>query len=108
MRDLILVVFLFGSVPVILWRPAVGIFLWVWVSVMNPHRMTWGVAYDFPFAQLIAIARLVGMLFSREPKRLPVTPVTVVLFLMVLWMNVTTFFAFDIDGALPLWERVMK
>ena len=108
MRDLILVVFLFGSVPVILWRPAVGIFLWVWVSVMNPHRMTWGVAYDFPFAQLIAIAILVGMLFSREPKRLPVTPVTVVLFLMVLWMNVTTFFAFDIDGALPLWERVMK
>ena len=90
MRDLILVVFLFGSVPVILWRPAVGIFLWVWVSVMNPHRMTWGVAYDFPFAQLIAIAILVGMLFSREPKRLPVTPVTVVLFLMV--------FAYGVSG----------
>ena len=108
MRDLILAVFLFGSVPVILWRPTVGIFLWVWVSVMNPHRMTWGFAHDFPFAQLIAIAILVGMLFSREPKRLPVTPVTVVLFLMVLWMNVTTLFAFDIDQSLPLWERVMK
>ena len=108
MRDIILAVFLFGSVPFILWRPAVGVFLWIWVSVMNPHRLAWGFAYDFSFAQLIAIATLVGMLFSREPKRLPVTPVTVVLFLMVLWMNVTTFFAIDTAQALPMWERVMK
>ena len=108
MRDLILAVFLFGSVPFILWRPAVGVFLWVWVSVMNPHRMGWGFAYDYSFAQLIAIATLVGMLFSNEPKRLPVTPVTAVLFMLVLWMNVTTLFALDFDQALPMWEKVMK
>ena len=108
MRDIILAVFLFGSVPFILWRPAVGVFLWIWVSVMNPHRLAWGFAYDFSFAQLIAIATLVGMLFSREPKRMPVTPVTVVLFLMVLWMNVTTLFAIDTAQSLPMWERVMK
>jgi probable O-glycosylation ligase (exosortase A-associated) len=108
MRDLILAAFLFGSIPFILWRPAVGIFFWVWVSVMNPHRMAWGFAYDFSFAQLIAIATLVGMLFSRESKRAPVTPVTVVLFLMVLWMNVTTLFALDFDQSLPMWEKVMK
>jgi probable O-glycosylation ligase (exosortase A-associated) len=109
MRDLVLAAFLFGSVPVILWRPAVGVFLWTWVSLMNPHRLTWGFAYDYAFGQLIAIATLIGMLLSTEPKRLPVTPVTVVLFLMVLWMNVTTLFAFDIGSeALPTWERVMK
>jgi len=108
MRDLILAALLFGSVPFILWRPAIGVFLWVWVSIMAPHRMTFGFAHDFAFAQLIAIATLIGMLFSREPKRLPVTPVTVVLFLMVLWINVTTFFALDTDLALPMWERVMK
>lgn len=108
MRDLALAAFLFGSVPFILWRPAIGIFLWVWVSVMNPHRLTWGFAYDFSFAQLIAIATLIGILFSKEPKRLPITPVTVVLFLMVLWMNVTTFFAIDIAQSLPMWDRMMK
>ncbi len=108
MRDLLLILFLFGSIPFILWRPAVGVFLWIWVSVMNPHRLTWDYGYDFQFALLIAIATLVGMFFSREPKRLPVTPVTVVLFMMVLWMNVTTFFAFDIDRSWPMWERVMK
>jgi probable O-glycosylation ligase (exosortase A-associated) len=108
MRDFILVAFLFGSVPFILWRPAIGVFLWVWVSVMAPHRMTFGFAHDLAFGQLIAISTLVGILFSREPKRLPVTPVTVVLFLMLLWINVSTFFALDTDLALPMWERVMK
>jgi len=108
MRDLILAAILFGAIPFILWRPALGIFFWVWISEMAPHRMTYGFAHDFAFAQLIAIATLVGMFFSREPKRLPVTPVTVFLFLMVLWMNVTLIFALDIDEALPMWEKVMK
>ncbi len=108
MRDIVLVMFLFGSVPFILWRPTVGVFLWIWVSVMNPHRLTWDFAFDLPFAQVIAVATLVGMVFSREPNRLPVTPVTVVLFMMVLWMNVTTFFAIDMSLSLPMWERVMK
>jgi putative inorganic carbon (HCO3(-)) transporter len=107
-RDLLLAAFLFGSIPFILRRPAVGVILWIWVSVMNPHRLAWGFAYDYSFAQLIAIATLVGMLFSKEPKRLQVTPVTVVLFMLVLWMNLTTLFALNIDQSLPMWERVMK
>jgi putative inorganic carbon (HCO3(-)) transporter len=80
----------------------------MWVSVMNPHRLAWGFAHDFRFAQLIAIATLIGILFSKEPKRLPVTPVTVVLFTLVLWMNITTVFAIDTAASLPMWERVMK
>jgi len=107
-RDLLLTAIFFGSVPFVLWRPAIGVFLWVWVSIMAPHRMTFGFAYDFAFAQLIAIATLIGILFSREPRRLPVTPVTVVLFLLLVWINVTTFFALDTSQALPMWERVMK
>jgi len=108
MRDLVLASFLFGSVPFILWRPTVGVFLWIWVSEMSPHRLTWGFAHDVQFAQIIAIATLVGMFFSREPKRLPVTPVTVVLFILLLWMNVTTFFAIDTAQSLPMWEKVIK
>jgi putative inorganic carbon (HCO3(-)) transporter len=108
MRDLALALFLFGSVPFILWRPTYGVFLWVWVSIMTPHRLTWGFAYDLRFAQVIAVATLIGIFFSKEPKRLPVTPVTAVLFLFVLWMNVTTLFAFDTAASLTMWERVMK
>jgi probable O-glycosylation ligase (exosortase A-associated) len=88
--------------------PTLGVFLWIWVSVMSPHRLTWGFAHDFRWAYLIAVATLAGLLLSKAPKRLPVTPVTVVLALMVLWMTVTTYFAIDITLSLSMWERVMK
>lgn len=108
MRDIVLIVFLFGSLPFILRRPTYGVMLWVWISVMNPHRLSWGIAYDMPFAQAIAIATLAGMVFSREPKRVPVTGVTVTLFLLWAWMGFSTFFAFDIDNSLKMLERVSK
>jgi len=108
MRDIALATFLLGSLPFILWRPVLGVFLWVWVSVMSPHRLTYGFAYDFQFAQLIAIATLIGLVVSRQPKRLPVTPVTATLFAMLAWMSVTTLFALDTAESLPLWEKVMK
>jgi putative inorganic carbon (HCO3(-)) transporter len=108
MRDIALTLLLFGSIPFILVRPTLGVLVWVWISVMSPHRLTWSFAYEMPWALLIAIATLVGLFFSREPKRLPVTPVTVVLLLLVLWMNITTVFAIDTALSMPMWERVMK
>jgi probable O-glycosylation ligase (exosortase A-associated) len=108
MRDIALATILLGSLPFILWRPALGVFLWVWVSVMSPHRLTYGFAYDFGFAQLIAIATLIGLVVSGQPKRLPVTPVTATLFAMILWMSITTLFALDTAESLPVWEKVMK
>jgi probable O-glycosylation ligase (exosortase A-associated) len=108
MRDIALATLLFGSIPFILWRPTIGVFLWVWVSVMNPHRLTWTFAYDFRWAYLIAVSTLAGMLISKEPRRLPVTPVTVVLLLMVLWMTVSTYFAIDFAQSFGMWERVIK
>jgi putative inorganic carbon (HCO3(-)) transporter len=108
MRDLILAGFLFGSIPFILWRPAIGVFLWTWVSVMSPHRLTWGFAWDMRWGYYIAIATLAGLLFSSVPKRFPVTPVTIVLALLVLWMNVTTFFAIDVANSLEMWKTVIK
>jgi probable O-glycosylation ligase (exosortase A-associated) len=108
MRDVAFATFLIGCLPFVLWRPAIGVFLWVWVSVMNPHRLTWGFAYDFRWGVLIAVVTLVGLVFSREPRRMPVTPVTVVLALMILWMSVSTYFAIDLDLSLVMWERVAK
>src|SRR6267378_544512 len=99
MRDIVLAAFLFGSLPFILRWPTIGVFLWIRVSVMLRHRLTYGFAFDRRRAYIIASATLAGLLiskeglFSKEPKRLPVTPVTVVLVLMVLWMTVTTVFA---------------
>jgi probable O-glycosylation ligase (exosortase A-associated) len=108
LRDIALTVLLLGVLPFIIRRPVLGAYFWVWVSVMSPHRLTWGFAYDMKFAQLIAIATLLGILFNKEPRRLPMTPVTVVLLIMILWMNVSLLFALNFEGSLFMWERVMK
>jgi putative inorganic carbon (HCO3(-)) transporter len=108
MRDYVLATFLFGSLPFILWRPTLGVFLWIWVSTMNPHRLMWDFAIDMRWAYYIAAATLVGLVWSRVPRRLPITPITVVLFLMVLWTTVTTMFAMDRDVSLEPWKQVIK
>ena len=42
MRDIFVTLVVFGSLPLILWRPFYGIIMWTWLGYMNPHRMAWG------------------------------------------------------------------
>lgn len=108
MRDLLVAVIVFGSLPFILSRPYVGVLIWSWLAYMNPHRFSYDWAYNYPFSQVVAIAVLAGFVFSREPKRFPWSPVTVVWILFILWMNVSTLFALNPEAAAPEWERAMK
>jgi probable O-glycosylation ligase (exosortase A-associated) len=108
MRDLLVTLTIVGSLPFILARPHFGVLMWIWVSVMNPHRLTWGFAYDFPFGQLIAVATLFGLLFRARAIRIPWSAPTVLLMLFVLWMNFTTLFALAPQEAHTQWVKVMK
>ncbi len=108
MRDLIITLVIFGSLPFILRAPALGGLMWVWVSVMNPHTQGWGYATHLPFAFIIAIVTMVSLLISRLPKSLPLTPISVTLLLFVLWMNVTTPFALVPVESWVQWNKVMK
>ncbi|WP_158590474.1 putative O-glycosylation ligase, exosortase A system-associated [Noviherbaspirillum cavernae] len=108
MRDILLFAIVFGLLPFMLKRPVIGIFAFTWISLMNPHRLTYGAAYEFPFAALIAVVTLVGVLLSKEPKRFPLTPVTLVLLAFIAWMTFTSFFALEPQLVWKEWDRVMK
>lgn len=108
MRDLLLAVVFFGVLPFALSRPHWGLYLYSWISYMNPHRLAYGFAMNFPWAYLAALATLAGVLFSKEPKRLPWTREMTVLLLLVVWWTFTTFFAFYPQLAWAQWEKVMK
>ena len=98
----------FGMLPYVFARPYVGIYIWSWLGFMNPHRLTWGFAYEFPFAQIVAIVILVSMLRLKVPVRVPWTRETVLLLVLIAWMLFTTFFAFNTDGAWDQWDKVWK
>ncbi len=108
MRDILVVAIAFGSIPFILFRPWIGILIWSWLGYMNPHRLTWGFAHDFPFAMVIGSVTLVALVFNSEKKRFPVTGLTIVWILWILWMNITTEFALFPGNAEPEWARAMK
>ncbi len=108
MRDLLVTLIIAGTIPFIFKRPYIGALVWVWLGVMNPHTNTWGFAYDFPFAAIIACVTLVSLIISRDPKNLPLVPVVMALIAFVFWMNVTTLFALHTDFLYDMWIKVMK
>lgn len=108
MRDAIVFLLIFGSVPFIFKRPAIGVFVFTWLSLMNPHRLTYGAAYDFPFAALIAVVTAVSLVLSKQPKSFPRTPVTILLLVFSAWMTFTSFFALEPDLVWREWDRVIK
>jgi len=108
MRDLLIAVIIFGTLPFVLARPYIGLYLYSWLSYMNPHRLAYGFAYSFPWAYITAMATLLGVLFSKEPKQMPWTREMTVLLILVLWMVVTTYFSFYPELAWDQMEKVAK
>jgi len=108
MRDIFVTAVIFGTLPFVLARPYIGILLWTWVSFMNPHRLCWGFAYDFPFAYVIAVVTLISVLISHEPKKIPWTRETVILLVFILWMVITTIFSVYPILAWPELNKVVK
>lgn len=108
MRDIFVTLVVFGSLPLILWRPFYGIIMWTWLGYMNPHRMAWGFSTTMPFAMMVAVTTLVALLVSKESKKIPWTRETVLLLVFVLWMCLTTAFAFSPAIAAEQLDKVLK
>ena len=108
MRDILVTIIVFGSLPLILRKPVNGVLMWIWISVMNPHTQGWGFATTFPYAYIVAVTTIFSLAVSRLPKTLPICGITAAFLAFVLWMNVTTLFALFPSAAYEQWNKVMK
>ncbi|MEF8734483.1 MAG: putative O-glycosylation ligase, exosortase A system-associated [Candidatus Accumulibacter meliphilus] len=108
MRDLLILGIVFGALPFALRHTWIGVMLWTWISIMNPHRLAFGFAHDAPLAAVAAGSVLVSLVLTRDKLRMPWTPPVVVLFLFVGWMCLTTVFAFDPAGSWQQLDKVLK
>ena len=110
MRDILLALVIAALLPMAFKRPWIGALMFAWVSIMNPHKLAWGFASSFPWAQVIAVVTLVGFVFAhRERKPFPLSGLTVVYMLLMVWMTVTSFFAIGIpEWVQSRWVFVMK
>lgn len=109
MRDILIFAIVAYGLTQVFRRPHIGIYLWTWISLMNPHRLAWGVASSFPFAQVIGIFTIIGFFTGKAPKLKLWHAETVVIALLVFWVTLTTFvFAFNPKGAYEEWDRFIK
>lgn len=112
MRDVLLILIVTIIVPFCVYRPWIGILAWSWLGYMNPHRLTWGVAYDLPFAQVVALATLIGFgayaIRERGIRGILAGPELKLLLLLWLIFTLSTLFALRPDDAWLAWGQITK
>jgi probable O-glycosylation ligase (exosortase A-associated) len=108
MRDYIVIAVIVFSLPICFVRPYIGILVWTWVGLMNPHRLCWGVATTFPVAMLVGGATLLGFVISSEPKHLPRNAGMYALVGVWLCLSASTAVALHFGPAFEAWDQRTK
>ncbi len=105
MRDFLMLGIVLGALPFAFRHTWVGVLLWTWISIMNPHKLAYGFAHDAPWAAVVAGVTILSLVVTRDKLSMPWDPPVKVLFAFVVWMCVTTAFAFY---PLLSWEQLSK
>ncbi len=108
MRDLLVAGMVFSVLPFVFSNPHIGVLLWSWIGYMNPHRLGWGFAYNFPFALIIAGTVVVSLLVSRKKLNFFWTPAIGWLLLLNIWFLITTIFSLQPEESWVQWNKVIK
>jgi len=108
MRDLLIISIVVLGALMALRRPWIGVMLWTWVSLMNPHRYAFGFAYSAPVAALAAGCTLLGLLMTSQRDYPFKGGATIWLVLFMAWITLSWRFGLDPEGDQPQWDKVMK
>lgn len=108
MRDILIVGLVVWGCLAALKRPWIGVMVWTWLSIMNPHRYAFGFAFDAPLAAGAAVATLVGLGLTKERYSPFVSAPTVWLALFTAWMTLSWLNGLAVSYDYPQWNKVMK
>lgn len=64
MRDQLVLAVVLGALPVIVFRPFVGLLTYAWLAYLRPQDMAWGVTKTLPLSMWVAVAMLTGLVLS--------------------------------------------
>jgi putative inorganic carbon (HCO3(-)) transporter len=104
MRGLVLFIIFTGLLFLVFKRPFVGILMWFWISLMNPHRLVYGFfETSISYALITAVVTLGSwiLLHPEEPKFPPRDRITFLIVALMIWFSITS-----LTGMGPLAEIV--
>lgn len=107
MRDILVALVIYGSLPFCLLRPHWGVLLYVWIGLMNPHRLSWRM-YDAPVGLAAAVVTILGTVFTGQIRPIPLRSTTWLLFLLLGYVTLTTNTALSGAAAWIEWNRFSR
>jgi len=107
MRDSVLALILLVGTLKALTHPYIGMLTWTWLSIMNPHRISWHLSM-YPVAAIVGGATLIGMFITRDKRQFFMTLPSVLLLLFTLWVCITFPFSFYPEASQEMLVKVLK
>ena len=107
MRDSVLALILIVGTLKALTHPYIGMLTWTWVSIMNPHRISWHLNL-YPVAAIVGGATLIGLFITRDKRQFFMNVPSTLLLMFTLWMCVTYPFSFYPEACLEMFVKVLK
>lgn len=107
MRDLVLLAIIGFCFLHSFKRPWVGIMGWTWLSIMNPHQLSWSLK-TMPFAAAIAGSTLLGLMMTKDRKDYSLNRENITLMIFMAWFCITLPFSMMWEPSFELYKRVMK
>ena len=95
MRALVLLLGIAGGLGITLAYPYVGVLLWSWFTLQQPHQEAYGFVETAPLNLIIAVVTLGAWFLSRERKTPPSGFIFWMLVIFFVWMTFNSFFAYD-------------
>ncbi|WND03354.1 putative O-glycosylation ligase, exosortase A system-associated [Temperatibacter marinus] len=92
MRGYFILLGIFMWIPILIFKPHVGILVWNWISHMVPQGNAPNIQH-LPLLDSVAVLTLAGLFISKEPRKMPMHPIFMAMLIFYVWTIFTTIFA---------------
>ncbi len=110
MRDLVLLLAIVATIPIVLKKPWTGLLVLAWLGYMSPHRLAYGFAMTAPWVFFMVLVLFIGLLSlpKEERGKITFTIEVKILLVFIVWMLITTVFSVHSAAAWQQWDKVWK
>lgn len=108
LRDLLITGILATTLPFVFRHVFIGVLLWTWISIMNPHKLAYGFTQNAPIAAAVAAITIIALMTTKDRVKLLLPAPLQYATVFLIWTCVTTAFAFFTADSLVDLNRFFK